>query len=121
MSPVVSFVMALFVSILAGSKSITTKERVENYKSCSSANKRAGVARIGGFVDHTTRIGKERKIAMEMAIKDSMINNFASSSRRTCSQIHLHLQLHLKDSRAAATGNNSTIDKISFSRCPFVD
>ncbi|PON94196.1 LOW QUALITY PROTEIN: hypothetical protein TorRG33x02_099340 [Trema orientale] len=102
MSPVVSFVMALIVSKLQ----------------IMFISEQTGRSGIGGVVDHTTRMGKERKIAMEMAIEDSMINNFASSSTKTCSQIHLDLQLHLKDShgnpaRAAATGNNPTTDKIS--------
>ena len=102
MSPVLYFSMVLFASMLAaGSKAIlTTKERRVNCK--------YSAARIGGVVDCTTRMGKEQKIAMEMAIQDYYFinNNFDSSTTTSCSK----LDLHLKDSqgnpaRAAAAGN----------------
>ncbi|PON65079.1 Ionotropic glutamate receptor [Parasponia andersonii] len=98
MSSVLSFFMVLFVSILAGSKAISiSEEKAVKYKPCSTT-KRAVAVRIGGVVDYgTTRIGKEQKVAMEMAIQDSMISNLDSSSTTTCSQ--LQLDWHLKDSR----------------------
>lgn len=97
----ISFYMVLSIVlnllILSGSKAtiITNK--------CSAATKRAVAAKIGGVVDYTTRIGKEQKIAMEVALED-YINNFDSSAS-ACSK----LDLHIKDSqgnpaRAAATG-----------------
>ena len=105
---VISFFMVLFIvlnlSILAVSLKATaiTNERGNN--KCSSALTTGAVAaRIGGVVDYTTRIGKEQKLAMEIALED-YINNFDSSI--TC----FKLDLLIKDSqgnpaRAAASGN----------------
>ena len=56
---------------------------------------KSNVISIGAIVDYGTRIGKEEKVAMEMAIEDFNNNNHSSTSTNQS----LILKLEVKDSR----------------------
>ena len=98
--------VALSVLISAQSKALmimTNNDGSENHKSCSSV-----LARIGCVIDYTSRVGKEQRIAIEMAVQDHVFIDSSSSS--FCAK----LDLIIKDSqgnpaRATTRGNNYSI------------
>lgn len=56
------------------------------------------IARIGAVIDFTSRVGKEEKIAMDMAIQDLL--------HSTCHTLNLHLRYSLGNSaKSTAAGN----------------
>ncbi|KAL5558844.1 hypothetical protein UlMin_035055 [Ulmus minor] len=89
-----SFFLLFVMLVMTGSKA-TFNGYKENKKSCEAA-KEVVLARIGGVIDLTCRVGKEQKIAMEMALED-IYNS-------TCDKLDLHLKdSQGKPARAAAT------------------
>ena len=97
MSCVLSFFLFITVFVLAVEESKAKANVDRGIKSCEAIKEELSVARIGGVINLKSRMGKEQKIAMEMARDDI--------SGSTCAK----LDLHLKDSqanpaRAAASG-----------------
>ncbi|GMN24408.1 hypothetical protein TIFTF001_047653 [Ficus carica] len=83
----------LLVFLLAGSKA-----NINDGQDCL-------VARIGGVIEYSSRVGKEQKIAIEMAAQDLIFIN----NSPTCTTLDLHLQdSRGNPARATASGNNST-------------
>ncbi|KAL5558846.1 hypothetical protein UlMin_035057 [Ulmus minor] len=102
MSCVLSFFLFIPPFVLLAVAESKAKVNVDGgIKSCEAIKEELSVARIGGVINLKSRMGKEQKIAMEMARDDI--------SRSTCAK----LDLHLKDSQAnPARAAASAIDLI---------
>ncbi|KAL5558849.1 hypothetical protein UlMin_035060 [Ulmus minor] len=101
MSCVLSFFLFIPVFVLAVAESKAKANVDRGIKSCEAIEEELSVARIGGVINLKSRMGKEQKIAMEMALEDI--------SGSTCAK----LDLHLKDSQAnPARAAASAIDLI---------
>ena len=78
-----------------------------NSKVDKCPNTKVPIVKIGVVIDHTSRVGKEQRIAMQMAAQQI--------SHSTC----LKLELLLKDSKgspakATASGNSISISNFSY-------
>lgn len=83
MCNVLSFFFILLVVVLMPSQA-------------TNLNSQKAILRIGGLMDYTSRVGKEQKVAMEIALQH------ISHSTSAAAAITAHLDLHLRD-----TGPNS--------------
>ena len=94
MSPDLRLSVLLLTFLLAGSNAKTNDRQ-----DCLVAS------RIGGVIEYSSRVGKEQKIAIEMAVQHHIFIN----NSPTCTALDLHLQdSRGNPARATASGNNST-------------